>query len=155
MAATQAVAGPVTGYEVNILYLPTARHHPGQFFVELLRLTEPLRDSLLLVLNATPQNRTRNTLCVFVGWNLQWLSDRPAGISTQQMNFAPAEHEWAIRACLIDETNVPTPEVLARLVFHELGHAFGVFGADHKGEGGTDFIPRFRAKIAQCKSHRR
>lgn len=155
MSVRQAVAGPLSGYEVNVLFLPTARHDPGRFFARLLEITRPLADLLLLTLNVTPQNRTRNTVAVFVGWNLQWMPDRPAGISTQQINFAPADHEWAVRACLIDETNVPSPEVLASLVFHELGHAFGVFGADHVGEGGPDFIPRWRARIQQSQSHRR
>jgi hypothetical protein len=106
------------------------------------------------VLNATPQNRTRNTVFVFIGWDLRWM--REGGICTQMVHVGPAEHEWAIRGALIDEASVLTPEALALMALHELAHVFGVIAGDHKvTERDPDFWPKMRANIKRAISYRR
>ena len=99
--------------------------------------------------------------CV-VGYDLSWHRDaegrRPSGVAPFRVDLGPPATSWDRRACFIDSDaayldesgrwveNAGTPQGLAQLIAHEIGHLVGV-GHEH-GE------PWTRPDIVKPNAHR-
>ena len=138
--------GPADGFEVNVWWL--TKRFPGSqrlqtFLNQLWRYAGPAGNVRLSALG-TPAVAAADYCPVVVGYDLApW---RWAGATPTVIHLGPAGHDWEFRPVLLDDKTHLTTDALAAGAWHELGHYYGVYGSDHVGEGGPDYLDRFRAR---------